>query len=125
MAPFGWDQQGCAGQKLNGAKSVKQNEAILGQGLGLEEVVFGEGSGPPRASCAADGLQTPTGGASKFSHIPPTDRTRVLGLNMEAHLQNILALFKNLFQFFNFFYIFYYCHFLAVQNSSIGDLVTH
>ena len=30
---------------------------------------FGEGSGPPRASCAADGLQTPTGGASN-PHLP-------------------------------------------------------
>ena len=51
---------------------ISEYEAILGKGLGSDEVVFGEGSGlgegsgPPQASCAADGLQTPTGGASKF-----------------------------------------------------------
>jgi len=45
---------------------ISEYEAILGKGLGLEEVVFGEGSGlgegsgPPQASCAADGLQTPS-----------------------------------------------------------------
>ena len=58
---------------------ISEYEAILGKGLGLEEVVFGEGSGlgegsgPPQASCAADGLQTPTGGASKFPNLLPTD----------------------------------------------------
>ena len=53
----------------------------LGKGLKPGEDVFGEGSGPPQGSCAAGGLQTPTGGASS-SHLPTDNAAqnpRVLG----------------------------------------------
>ena len=64
----------------------------LGKGL-KQDGVLERALGPHGQRCAADGLQTPTDGASN-SNLPTDNAAQNPGpgLNMQAHLHNFLAL---------------------------------